>query len=49
MADDTPNPHAARFSALTKALLDNVKRANFPPIYTLPIAQARLAYKASVG
>lgn len=49
MADDAPNPHAARFSALTKALLDNVKRANFPPIYTLPIAQARLAYKASVG
>lgn len=49
MADDAPNPHTARFSALTKALLDNVKRANFPPVYTLPIEQARQAYKASVG
>ena len=44
----SPSP-AGRFSALTQALLDNVKRANFPPIYTLPIAQARQAYKASVG
>lgn len=43
------NPHAARFSQLTRALLDNVKRAGFPPIYTLPVAQARAAYQAGVG
>ncbi|MBI3384141.1 MAG: alpha/beta hydrolase [Aquabacterium sp.] len=42
------NPHAARFSALTKMLLDNVKRVGFPPIHTLPVERARDAYKAGV-
>lgn len=49
MADTQPNPHAHRFSALTRTLLENVKRAGFPPIYQLPIAQARGAYRAAVG
>jgi len=43
------NSAGPRFSSLTKMLLDNIKRANFPPIYTLPVAQARLAYRAGVG
>ena len=43
------NPHAARFSRLTKLLLDNVKRAGFTPIHQLPVAQARVAYMAGVG
>jgi acetyl esterase len=34
---------------MTQMLMDNIKRANFPPIYTLPIEQARLSYKAGVG
>jgi len=37
------------FSALTQALLDNVKRAGFPPVYQLPLEQARAAYRAAVG
>jgi acetyl esterase len=37
------------FSALTQALLDNVKRAGFPPVYQLPLDQARAAYRAAVG
>jgi len=49
MADDTPNPHAARFSAVTRALMDNIKRAGFPPIHQLPVEQARVAYRAGVG
>lgn len=49
MADAPPNPNTARFSELTRILLDNVKRAGFPPIYQLPIEQARAAYRASVG
>lgn len=43
------NPHAARFSHLTRALLDKVKRAGFPPIYKLPVQQARVAYRAGVA
>ncbi|MDO9235461.1 MAG: alpha/beta hydrolase [Aquabacterium sp.] len=49
MADAQDNTGAHRFSALTKMLLENVKRAGFPPIYQLPIAQARGAYKSAVG
>lgn len=49
MADDQNNPGAAYFAPHTKALLDNVKRAGFPPVYTLPIAAARLAYRSAVG
>jgi acetyl esterase len=37
------------FTALTQALLDNVKRTGFPPIHTLPIEAARAAYRAGVG
>lgn len=37
------------FTAATQALMDNVQRAGFPPIYTLPIEQARQSYKAGVG
>jgi acetyl esterase len=37
------------FTALTQALLDNVKRAGFPPIHTLPVETARMAYRAGVG
>lgn len=40
---------AAPFSALTQALLDNVKRAGFPPLHTLPLDAARQAYRAGVG
>jgi acetyl esterase len=49
MADDPTQPQASRFSALTQTLLDNIKRAGFPPVYQLPIVQARAAYKAAVG
>lgn len=49
MADDDQNPHAERFAPHTKALLDNVRRAGFPPVYTLPIEQARVAYRSAVG
>lgn len=44
----TPSP-AQVFSAATQALLDNVKRAGFPPIYQLPLAQARQSYSVGVG
>ncbi len=43
------NPHAARFSRLTRLLLDNVKRAGFTPIHKLPVQQARAAYLAGVA
>ena len=48
---DTPFPSSTAqvFSQATQALLDNVKRAGFPPIYTLPLAQARQSYKVGVG
>jgi acetyl esterase len=49
MADNQNTSRASRFAAHTQALLDNVKRAGFPPVYTLPIAQARPAYRAAVG
>lgn len=49
MAEDHTNPYAERFSALTRTLLENVKRAGFPPIYELPIDKARGAYKSAVG
>lgn len=38
-----------RFSPLTRALLDNILRAGFPPLHTLPVAAARQAYAAGVG
>ncbi|WP_290874845.1 alpha/beta hydrolase [Aquabacterium sp.] len=40
---------AATFTALTQALLDNVQRAGFPPLHTLPVDAARMAYRAGVG
>lgn len=49
MADDQSNPFADRFAAHTKALLESVKKAGFPPIYTQPIAHARRSYKMGVG
>jgi acetyl esterase len=49
MSDQPGSASGPRFSALTQMLLDNVKRAGFPPIYQLPIQQARLAYKSAVG
>lgn len=49
MADEQTNPFAERFSALTRTLLENVKRAGFPPIYELPLDKARSAYKSAVG
>jgi acetyl esterase len=48
-SDDQARPGASRFSALTQALLDNVQRAGFPPVYQLPIAHGRAAYRAAVG
>ena len=42
-------PGALPFTQLTQMLLDNVKRAGFPPMHTLPVAQARQAYRAGVG
>lgn len=38
-----------RFSPVTRALLDNMRRAGFPPLHTLPVAAARQAYAAGVG
>ncbi|WP_294636462.1 alpha/beta hydrolase [uncultured Aquabacterium sp.] len=38
-----------RFSPLTRALLDNIRRAGLPPLHTLPLAAARQAYAAGVG
>jgi acetyl esterase len=46
MADQ---PQASRFNAFTQTLLDNIQRAGFPPVYQLPIAQGRAAYRAAVG
>ncbi len=40
---------ASAFSETTRTLLNNVKRAGFPPIYQLPIAQARQSYRMGVG
>ena len=37
------------FTPAVQALMDNVKRAGFPPIYTQPIEQARQSYKIGVG
>ena len=33
----------------TRALVENIKRAGFPPIHTLPVAQARQSYRMGVG
>lgn len=33
----------------TRALIENIRRAAFPPIHTLPVAQARQAYRMAVG
>ncbi len=37
------------FTPAVQALMDNVKRAGFPPIHTQPIEQARQSYKIGVG
>lgn len=50
MADNAQDkPSAQRFTQMTRMLLDNIKRAGFPPIYTLPVEHARVAYRAGVG
>lgn len=49
MAESPNKPQAPRFSKMTQMLLDNIKRAGFPPIYALPVAHARVAYQAGVG
>lgn len=46
MADDQPD---LPFSKLTRALMANVRRAGFPPLYQQTVAQARQAYAAGVG
>jgi len=45
MSETPHNP----FTPAVKALMDNVKRAGFPPIHTQPIEQARQSYKIGVG
>jgi acetyl esterase len=42
------NP-SSPFTSAVQALMDNVKRAGFPPIHTQPIEQARQSYKIGVG
>lgn len=37
------------FTAAVQALMDNVKRAGFPPMHTLPVQQARASYQMGVG
>lgn len=37
------------FTPAVQALMDNVKRAGFPPIHTQPVEQARQSYKIGVG
>jgi acetyl esterase len=49
MSDDRSSPSGAGFNRLTLLLLDNIKRAAYTPIYKMPLAQARLAYKSAVG
>ena len=46
MSDPTPQ---ARFAPHIQTLLDNVRRAGFPPLYEMSAQQARLAYQAGVG
>ncbi|TAK76912.1 MAG: alpha/beta hydrolase [Aquabacterium sp.] len=36
-------------NAATRHLLDKIRQANFPPIYTMPVEQARAGYQMSVG
>ncbi len=33
----------------TRALIDNIRRAGFPPLHTLPVPQARHSYRMAVG
>lgn len=33
----------------TRALIDNIRRAGFPPVHTQPVAQARQSYRMAVG
>jgi acetyl esterase len=42
-----PSPDA--YNTATRALLDNIARAGFPPVHTLPIEQARLSYRMGIG
>jgi acetyl esterase len=46
MSDTTSAP---RFAPHIQTLLDNVRRAGFPPLYEMSAQQARLAYQAGVG
>lgn len=43
---DTPR---SPFTAAVQALIDNVKRAGFPPIHTQPVEMARQSYRMGVG
>ena len=43
---DTPR---SPFTAAVQALIDNVKRAGFPPIHTQPVELARQSYRMGVG
>lgn len=45
MSEPTPSP----FTQATQILMDNVRRAGFPPVHTLPVEQARLSYVVGVG
>jgi acetyl esterase len=38
-----------RLNEQTRALLDNIARAGFPPLHTLPMEQARLSYRMGIG
>ena len=37
------------FTAATRALMDGIQRAGFPPLHQLPPEQARLSYRLGVG
>jgi acetyl esterase len=38
-----------RLNEQTRVLLDNIARAGFPPLHTLPMDQARLSYRMGIG
>lgn len=47
-ASGAPTPEHP-FTTATRALLDNIQRAGFPPLYQLPPEQARQSYRMGVG
>ena len=46
-APQQPDEHP--FTTATRALMDGIQRAGFPPLYQLPPEQARLSYRLGVG